>query len=142
MKRKNIAEINYDEQLKKNMSERLNGSFRYFSSVAVHESDYRKYVCWLRKCEKLGLDFCLGYIDTETDYGVLWGFSMFEMPDIGSSIAVSHCFDEMENEIITEMAKEKYVKSSFVVLSESCDMPRVSHDEKYWGKVMDIINKY
>lgn len=142
MKTIHKKDMDYDWCLKKIIIDRHNGKLRYFSSVAVHKEDYRKYMRWLKKCEKLGLDFFLGYTETETEYTVLWGFSSFEMPDIGKSIAVSYCFEENVGTIIAESAKVKYVNSKGFILAEPSDMPRVIREEKYWGRVIDIINKY
>lgn len=141
------SEINRDEWLKSMAEKRRMGEFKYFMSLALLESDFEIYKKWLEACEELGLEYYLGYIETGERYKVIWGFSMFEIISMGNGFSVSHYFPmEDEEEIIAEMAIDKYEKSSCFLLSGAQssgdfeedltgEVPRVN-----WDEILDVLN--
>lgn len=137
------SEIVSDKWIDSLISKRWTGGYRYFSSIALTESDFEIYKEWFEKCESLGLEFALGYIETGEIYKILWGFSMFEILPMGKGVAVSHAFErENESEIIREMAKEKFAKSKFLIFSDEIHKSDVNKTDKEWNEILDIINDY
>lgn len=125
----------------------MNGEFKYFTSLALLETDFDSYINWFEACEELGLEYCLGYIETGERYKVIWGFSMFEIISMRSGFPVSYYFGiENEEKIITEMAIDKYEKSSYFLFSRtknSEDFEEDLTDEVpvvNWDEILDVLN--
>lgn len=137
------SEIVSDKWIDSLISKRWTGGYRYFSSLALTVNDFEIYKEWFEKCESLGLEFALGYIETGEIYKILWGFSMFEILPMGKGVAVSHAFErENESEIIREMAKEKFAESKFLIFSDEIHKSDVNKTDKEWNEILDIINDY
>lgn len=135
------SEIVCDEWIDSLISKRWAGGYRYFSSIALTVNDFEIYKEWFEKCESLGLEYALGYIETGEIYKILWGFSMFEILPMGKGVAVSHAFErENESEIIREMAKEKFAKSNFLIFSDEIHKCHMKKSEEEWNEILDIIN--
>ena len=135
------SEIVCDEWIDSLISKRWAGGYRYFSSLALTVNDFDIYKEWFEKCESLGLEFALGYIETGERYKILWGFSMFEILPMGKGVAVSHAFErECESEIIIEMAKEKFAKSKCLIFSDEIRKSHMKKSDEEWNEILDIIN--
>ena len=137
------SEIVSDKWIDSLISKRWTGGYRYFSSLALTANDFEIYKEWFEKCESLGLEFALGYIETGGRYKILWGFSMFEILQMGNGVAVSHAFErDNESGIIREMAKEKFAKSNFLIFSDEIHKCHMNKSEEEWNEILDIINDY
>ena len=65
--------------------ESLHIAYKYLSTINLGEEDVKKYMDYLRECEKLGFSFYLYYMDTYEESRELVGFSNFEIKEFSDS---------------------------------------------------------
>ena len=82
-KDKNLQNIEYFKLLYNDETFRY--MYKYLSTISVDDSDVENYMQYFKRCEELGLSFCLYYMDSYENSREMVVFSNFEVKEMSES---------------------------------------------------------